>query len=276
MDQFLERMRRIGMSENEAKVYQVLFQLKIATPREIYELCSVPRNKVYECLSSLQDRGFIHSSPTTPVRYYVQDIIKTFDCLKKKSQQALEEAQEYLLTLEAGIPQERILLQAHELTSAWAVENRTRMLLKQAKKELIILCHDPACLRDYIPDLRVFARTARQERKISLYLVTGTDADAAGIPVPCYVAKKSLNDLMNPTPPVELGLPDGHVVTPKLAILSDRTEWLVIAEVNGKPGGMYFFGGLTVKMLSQHILENIRSSEKPEEETASAEPQRTS
>ncbi|MDV0442506.1 TrmB family transcriptional regulator [Methanorbis furvi] len=261
MDDFLEKMRRIGMSENEAKVYQVLFRLKTATPREVHELSGVPRNKTYECLAALEERGFLKVSPTTPIRYYFHDIIKTFDRLKKDTQLALEDAAAYLLTLDSDhLQREKMMMQAYELNSEWAIENRLNMIFRQTNTELIILCQDASSLKKYIPDLRLFARTMQKERKIALYVVFLKEKDAADVPIRCYVPKKMLNEML-----VSQKESSGLEITPKIMVMADRTESLAIADHAEKELGIYFFGRMQERVLSKFILDNIRSLSESDE-----------
>ena len=50
--EFIRQMTGIGMSENEAKAYYAVFMLKSATVRDVYEISGIPRNKIYQVLSS--------------------------------------------------------------------------------------------------------------------------------------------------------------------------------------------------------------------------------
>lgn len=261
MDLFLEKMRRIGMSENEAKVYQVLFRLKVATPREVHELSGVPRNKVYDCLTSLQKRGFIEASSTIPARYYLADVIKTFDRLKRDTQKAFEDAAEYLLMLECDpLENSRRSMQAYELNSTWAVENRVRMIFRHTRTELIILCRETGYLRKHIPDLRVFARDLQKERKVAFYLVVPTARDAADLGVRCYIPTKKLSELIDASGIPGVGEKTYPDISPKMMILSDNMEALGIVDAVGEAHGLYFFGGPQVKIMEKYILENICSS----------------
>ena len=103
-EQFVSVMQRIGMTEYEAKVYAVIFHLKFATVREIYDICGIPRNKVYESLKSLEKKGFTAVIGSSPLRYAKTDITQTFQTLKQNALHELSEAEEFLKSQEKPEP----------------------------------------------------------------------------------------------------------------------------------------------------------------------------
>jgi len=84
-DSLLSDLKKIGMSEYEAKVYVILTALRVASPHEIHEQTKIPRGKIYETLTSLAQKGFIVSSGKSPARYSPVDVVKTFERLKSES-----------------------------------------------------------------------------------------------------------------------------------------------------------------------------------------------
>ncbi|MDO5847174.1 MAG: helix-turn-helix domain-containing protein, partial [Methanocorpusculum sp.] len=94
--EFISEMLSIGMTEYEAKVYFILFQLKYASIRDISEICTVPRNKIYEALSSLEEKGFSSRVDDNPLRYALCDIDKTFNAIRSRELEKIKRAEQYL------------------------------------------------------------------------------------------------------------------------------------------------------------------------------------
>lgn len=62
----MEDLKRIGLTEYEAKVYLTLIKLKSATGGQIAKDSKVPHGKTYESLISLSDKGLITIIPVEP------------------------------------------------------------------------------------------------------------------------------------------------------------------------------------------------------------------
>ena len=74
IEEFVLHLTEIGLTENESKVYYVVFMLKSASVRDIYELSGVPRCKIYAELESLETKGMVSKTNTRPIRYSANDI----------------------------------------------------------------------------------------------------------------------------------------------------------------------------------------------------------
>lgn len=95
-EEFITEMMKIGMTEYEAKVYAVIFHMKFATVREVYDICGIPRNKVYESLRSLEAKGFAAVIGSNPLRYARTDISKNFQRLIHETIEKYSTAERYL------------------------------------------------------------------------------------------------------------------------------------------------------------------------------------
>lgn len=229
---FVAEMMKIGLTEYEAKVYAVIFHLKFATVREIYDICGIPRNKVYESLKSLEKRGFTAVIGSKPLRYAKTDITKTFRELKQNAIQQLSHAEKFLKEQEEP---ETLLTAPHayELQTEWAIQNHLKTLLAQCKSELIISCADTEYLLQVIPQ-----KTLKQlAKKVDLYLVVKEDAEAENIPVPCMTIDRAKI-------PKSLRKIDTELFRrkdSKITLISDRTAILNIDAVEGNRLGTAFF-----------------------------------
>ena len=70
----IEVLKKLGFTEYEAKTYLALAKLKIASISEIAAVSKVPRNKVYEALKKLEEKGKVVSLPISPRKYKINDI----------------------------------------------------------------------------------------------------------------------------------------------------------------------------------------------------------
>lgn len=55
----VENLRKLGFTENEAKIYTVLVRLKQARASEIAEKAGVPRPKIYRTLRGMEKKGYV-------------------------------------------------------------------------------------------------------------------------------------------------------------------------------------------------------------------------
>lgn len=224
--EFIEKMTEIGMTEYEAKVYYVVFQLKSATIREIYDVSGVPRNKIYSILESLEKKGFTSATSGKPLRYSMTDINKAFNNLRKASEDKYNSAEAYLNSLEKIEPME-FTQHAYEIRTKWAVDNHLKTILKRTKSELYLIVSDLDYFRKEISDstLKTLAR------KSDLYVVVIKKEMAKEIPVKCYM----LNDSLVKKISEDNAFPDtSSLQNSMLIVISDRRSVLNIAMINGE------------------------------------------
>ena len=53
----VDGLRKLGLTEYEAKAYATLVGMGEATAREVHELCGVPRTRIYDILRDLDGKG---------------------------------------------------------------------------------------------------------------------------------------------------------------------------------------------------------------------------
>jgi HTH-type transcriptional regulator, sugar sensing transcriptional regulator len=67
----LKLLKKLGMTEYEARAYLALAKLGPSTVREIVLDSKLPRNKAYEALQKLEDKNKISSLPISPKKYKI-------------------------------------------------------------------------------------------------------------------------------------------------------------------------------------------------------------
>ena len=65
----IESLKRLGLTEYEARVYMALNHIKAGTVSDIHAASGVPRSAVYGALSKLEEKGLIDVEHGKPMRY---------------------------------------------------------------------------------------------------------------------------------------------------------------------------------------------------------------
>lgn len=67
--ELIGRLKSLGFTKNEAKVYVGLLSLNEATARQIHEYTLVPRPKIYSVLDRMEKKGYVESRGGTPAYF---------------------------------------------------------------------------------------------------------------------------------------------------------------------------------------------------------------
>jgi len=231
IDEFVSHLSELGLSEYEAKVFFVVFRLKSAAIRDIYEISRVPRNKIYGILDGLCERGFVLKIQDKPLRYAVAELEKTFVEIRKKEMEKIARAESYLLNFENSERQSP-RPQAYDVQSAWVVENHLQTLIRQAKSELIFVAADIEYFKRKFSD----AELKRFAKKVDLYVVVPSAKDAQNIPVTCYTLEDRFIKSMQNS--IDVSFSKNNT----LSIISDRKAMMSIfvSDENVSGSVMYF------------------------------------
>jgi len=84
-------LRRLGLNQYEAKAYFALASFGEHTAGELAERAELPRPRVYDVLTKLQDRGFVLIQQGRPVKYAALPVSEALKTLKKQRQNELAE-----------------------------------------------------------------------------------------------------------------------------------------------------------------------------------------
>jgi sugar-specific transcriptional regulator TrmB len=69
MEEEVQTLTRLGLTPNQGKVFLTLIHKGNSTVKEISRISGVPREKVYEILSALQEIGLIRKTITAPATF---------------------------------------------------------------------------------------------------------------------------------------------------------------------------------------------------------------
>ena len=186
----IEKLKVLGMTEYESKIYAALVMLQVGSARDIHELTGIPRGRVYEILADLTKKGYIGVIQGSPTRYRVLDISRTFERIKKDTLGSIDEIRQMLEEIEktakpANVP-------GYVVQSESAIDNQVNAILKQAKDVVLILCNDPSFLKKYKQEIKC------THNKLDLRVVVEDPAEYSGAGLKLYkcdpLMKKSLMD----------------------------------------------------------------------------------
>ena len=80
--ELINKLKKLGFTENEAKVYVGLLSLNEATAREIHEFTHVPRPKIYSVLERMAKKGYVEVKKGTPACFKSIDPEQSTEKLK--------------------------------------------------------------------------------------------------------------------------------------------------------------------------------------------------
>jgi sugar-specific transcriptional regulator TrmB len=149
--EIVEGLRKLGLTEYEAKAYATLVGMGEATAREVHDLSGVPRTRIYDILRDLSGKGFVEHVQGSPSYYRAVEPDHVIERLRDDLVASIDRSTSELLSLN---------LEAHGsspvwcVRSEWGIKNRIRVFLSKVERELIVFCRSPAILSDHRKELK--------------------------------------------------------------------------------------------------------------------------
>ncbi len=163
----IEQLSALGLTTNEARAYVSLVRLGKATARAIHEDSEIPRSKVYETLSDLEDRGYVKTLlGTRPVQFSPSSVDAVLGDLEERAHNSAENARRFLKSMETSRSED-----SEEF--AWAVQGREKIIInmrgaiERAESHIYVATAAP----DLLGPLRVPLGAARK-RGVDVVLFT--------------------------------------------------------------------------------------------------------
>ena len=147
----VEGLRKLGLTEYEAKAYATLVGMGEATAREVHELSGVPRTRIYDILRDLGSKGFVEFVQGSPTYYRAVEPDRVMERLRDELVACIDRSTSELLSLN---------LEAHGsspvwcVRSEWGIKNRIRDFLSKVDRELIVFCRSPDLLNEHRAELK--------------------------------------------------------------------------------------------------------------------------
>jgi sugar-specific transcriptional regulator TrmB len=89
----VEKLKRVGLTEYEAKAYLALLNAHLSTATQVSEKSGVPRTKIYAILESLETKGWITILSGVPLLFKAVTPAKVFEQIKEDYTEFLNSAQ---------------------------------------------------------------------------------------------------------------------------------------------------------------------------------------
>ncbi|QLG61844.1 TrmB family transcriptional regulator [Halorarum salinum] len=170
--QAVELLQQLGLKEYEAKSFVALSRVPRGTAKEVGELSEVPRTRVYDAIRVLETKGLVEIQHSNPQQFRAVPIDEAIRTLREEYRSRTELLQEALRGIEPAATDDETEV-THEvwaLSGETAIKNRTRQLIDEADRELVLVIgHDAVITEQLIDNLR----TAR-ERGVDV--VVGTES----------------------------------------------------------------------------------------------------
>ena len=90
MEENLAYLQKLGLNVYQSRVMAVLLSRREATAKEIYDSVDVPPTKIYQVLSTLEDRELVHFIHGKPRKYTTKGVNTIINKLISKQEKILK------------------------------------------------------------------------------------------------------------------------------------------------------------------------------------------
>jgi sugar-specific transcriptional regulator TrmB len=93
MESVIEKLKRVGLTEYEAKAYLALVNVHLSTATQVSDKSGVPRTKTYATLESLAQKGWVRVMSGVPLLFKAVDPMTVFERVKEDYTKFLDATQ---------------------------------------------------------------------------------------------------------------------------------------------------------------------------------------
>ena len=147
----LIKLRELGLNTYESKIWTALLSRGVSTAGELSDIANVPRSRSYDVLESLEKKGFVIMKLGKPIKYIAVPPREVLEGVKKNVQEKTRKEvttidllkkgkmiEELMLLHERGIVSQDTLDISGSLTGRKNLYNHLEIMLKNAKKTVIM------------------------------------------------------------------------------------------------------------------------------------------
>ena len=212
-----ERLARLGLPSYEARAYLALTRRDTSTGAQVARLAGVPRQRIYDVLASLVEKGLASARPGRVVKYAATAPEQAMDALVARQRRQLATAEEDASALieeltpafEAGREQTNPLEYIEVLRDRRAINERFAELQAAVKREILVFTKPPyaTSVEENVEGLDV----ARDHDAYSVYELSALDDPSFVEGVRGFVEAGEQARFV-PELPLKLVIIDEHVV----------------------------------------------------------------
>jgi len=125
----------LGLSSYEVKAYSTLVSYGSLSAIELSKISRIPYNKIYEVLSSLENKGFIKVEDKRPARYHAVDPKIAFEKLRKELEEKIKNNIDIALSELSYFFEKKGL---REKSDVWLIKGKDEIIAKL--KDMIARC----------------------------------------------------------------------------------------------------------------------------------------
>jgi len=165
----VDRFMQLGLTEYEAHTLVALMRLGTGTAKDVADIDSVPRTRVYDAVETLHELGLVDIQHTTPRKFTVisrDSVIRKLDAKRQNTITEIAELGEQL-TPEEPTTEE---LGAWTVNGHEAVSQRVFEFIDEAEDEIIYMTVDDLLTDDHLDHLQ-----KADERGVDIYLAGISD-----------------------------------------------------------------------------------------------------
>ncbi len=248
-DTLISQLSSLGLTQSEARAYVSLVRLGRSPARAIHEDSGIPRSKVYEALSDLEEKGYIKTAMgVKPVQFIATGVEAVIGDLEEKALHCSGEAKRMLKALETSRvekPEE----------FAWALQGRDQVIMgirgaiERAKEFIVAATAAP----DILGPLRVPLGAAKK-RGLRVELYTTSMGAASVSELSHYIDVKQVapsSDLLVKSMAEVLDVPS-------FGVPDFRPDQLMVMVIDGKESvGVFRPGANSQTPWSLHITSPL-------------------
>ena len=181
-EEAVEILQQLGLKEYEANCYVGLTRVEDATAKDLSEITSVPRTRVYDAIRVLEARGLVEIQHSNPQRFRAVSLSEAIGTLRDQFEARFESLSESIRSLESvDNDRESIDQEVWALSGTDAIANRTRQLLGEATGEIVLVIGEESLATD---DLLADLTTVPDELTLIVGALSETLAERIGDEVP--------------------------------------------------------------------------------------------
>lgn len=148
-EQAIEILQQLGLKEYEANCYVGLSRVEDATAKELSEITSVPRTRVYDAIRVLEARGLVEIQHANPKRFRSVPLTEAIDTLRSQFEDRFESLGRSIRNLDSvEHDREAVSQEVWALTGSDAIANRTEQLLAEATEEVVFVIGEESLCSD--------------------------------------------------------------------------------------------------------------------------------
>lgn len=179
---FLKKIKDFGLNTYEAKLWTALLSRGVSTAGELSDIANVPRSRSYDVLESLEKKGFIIMKIAKPIKYMAVPPSEVLERVKKRIKESSDEQEKCIEEIKGSkILTELNLLHSqgiettdpHDITGSIKgrnnIHNHLDYLIKEAKKNVVILTTEEGMMRKYEHLRKTFKKAKERGVKITIY-----------------------------------------------------------------------------------------------------------